>query len=77
MVSSVTINQTGASGTGTSAGVMRHGEHFQRDRRVRPPTTPSPFPAGPSLDVLPTVSADEFSVQMTLLPAYTELRRLR
>jgi type II secretory pathway component GspD/PulD (secretin)/tetratricopeptide (TPR) repeat protein len=34
--------------------------------------TTSFVPLGPSLDVLPTVSADGFSVQMALLPTYLE-----
>jgi general secretion pathway protein D len=32
----------------------------------------APFPQGPALDVIPSVSADEFSVQMTILPTLTE-----
>jgi Flp pilus assembly secretin CpaC/tetratricopeptide (TPR) repeat protein len=35
------------------------------------PTTQS-LPFGPTLDVIPYVSADEFSVQMTLIPSVTE-----
>jgi general secretion pathway protein D len=32
----------------------------------------SPFSFGPSLDVLPTVSSDGFSIQMALIPSYLE-----
>ncbi len=34
--------------------------------------TTQPLPFGPVLDVIPYVSADEFSVQMTLIPTITE-----
>jgi general secretion pathway protein D len=34
--------------------------------------TTTPFTEGPALDVLPTVSADGFSIQMVLIPTYTE-----
>ncbi len=32
----------------------------------------TPFPSGPALDVIPSVSSDEFSIQMVVLPTYTE-----
>lgn len=35
----------------------------------------SPLPFGPVLDVIPYVSADEYSVQMTLIPTITEFLR--
>ena len=34
--------------------------------------TTQPLPFGPVLDVIPYVSADEYSVQMTLIPTITE-----
>ncbi|MBM3836452.1 MAG: hypothetical protein FJ398_00585 [Verrucomicrobia bacterium] len=34
--------------------------------------TPQPVPLGPQLDVLPTVSADGYSIQMTLMPTFVE-----
>ena len=37
---------------------------------IQPTTQPIPF--GPVLDVVPYVSADEFSVQMTIIPTVTE-----
>jgi general secretion pathway protein D len=34
--------------------------------------TPIPVPLGPALDVIPYVSADGFTIQMTLIPSLTE-----
>jgi hypothetical protein len=34
--------------------------------------TNTPVPSGPTMDVLPTISADGFSIQMVLSPTYTE-----
>jgi type II secretory pathway component GspD/PulD (secretin)/tetratricopeptide (TPR) repeat protein len=64
IVSSVTLNTaTGGGGGLTSApGVA-----------TQSPTYNTTFLAlGPSLDVIPTVSADGYSIQMALLPTFTE-----
>jgi general secretion pathway protein D len=64
IVSSVTLNSTtsGGGGLSGSTGVA-----------LQTPSYNTTFLAlGPSLDVIPTVSADGFSIQMALLPTYTE-----
>ena len=64
IVSSVSIQSTTSGGGGLtgSTGVA-----------LATPSYNTTFLAlGPSLDVLPTVSADGFSIQMALLPTYTE-----
>jgi type II secretory pathway component GspD/PulD (secretin)/tetratricopeptide (TPR) repeat protein len=69
VVSSVTLSQTGASGTGVG-GIG--GASISSSVASQSSYNTVPFPSGPSLDVLPSISADEFSVQMVLLPTYTE-----
>jgi general secretion pathway protein D len=64
IVSSVTLNSTtsGGGGLSGSTGVA-----------LNTPSYNTTFLAlGPSLDVIPTVSSDGFSIQMALLPTYTE-----
>jgi len=64
IVSSVTLNTATGGGGGITAapGVA-----------TQSPTYNTTFLAlGPSLDVIPTVSADGYSIQMALLPTYTE-----
>jgi general secretion pathway protein D len=69
IVIGTSLNQTGAGGTGalgglggTAGGVVASTINY--------PTITLPF--GPTLDVIPYVSADGYTIQMTLIPSYTE-----
>jgi general secretion pathway protein D len=69
IVIGTSLNQTGAGGTGalgglggTAGGVI--------GSTVNYPTITLPF--GPTLDVIPYVDADGFTIEMTLIPSYTE-----
>jgi type II secretory pathway component GspD/PulD (secretin) len=64
IVTSTTVTETSTSGGGLAGG----------SGAVAPSIgySASPFSFGPVLDVLPTVSADGYSIQMTLIPTYTE-----
>ena len=64
IVTTTTITQTATSGGGLAGG----------SGAVAPSIgySASPFSLGPTLDVLPTVSADGYSIQMTIVPTYTE-----
>jgi general secretion pathway protein D len=69
IVIGTSLNQTGAGGIGgiggvgaTSAGVIGSTLNY--------PTITLPF--GPTLDVVPYVSADGYTIDMTLIPSYTE-----
>lgn len=69
IVIGTSLNQTGAGGTGalgglggTAGGVIGSSLNY--------PTITLPF--GPTLDVIPYVASDGFTVQMTLIPSYTE-----
>jgi type II secretory pathway component GspD/PulD (secretin)/tetratricopeptide (TPR) repeat protein len=67
----VTANnaQTGGGGFGgVQSGV--NSPIVQQSVTIQPQTSVLPF--GPVLDVIPYVSADEFSVQMTIIPTVTE-----
>ena len=69
IVIGTSLNQTGAGGTGalgglggTAGGVIGSSVNY--------PTITLPF--GPTLDVIPYVEADGFTIEMTLIPSYTE-----
>jgi general secretion pathway protein D len=64
IVTTTTVTETSTTGGGLAGG----------SGAVAPSIgySASPFSFGPTLDVLPTVSADGFSIQMTLVPTYTE-----
>ena len=69
IVIGTSLNQTGAGGTGalgglggTAGGVIGSSLNY--------PTITLPF--GPTLDVVPYVAADGFTIDMTLIPSFTE-----
>jgi general secretion pathway protein D len=64
IVSSASINQTGAGATGLTGGAGAIGSATSYNTTF--------LALGPSLDVIPTVCADGYSIQMALLPTYTE-----
>jgi general secretion pathway protein D len=70
IVTSVTSSQTGAPGVGGIGGVGTASISSAVAGGFSYGTTTLPF--GPTLDVLPSVSADGYSIQMTLIPTYTE-----
>ncbi|HYG25019.1 MAG TPA: hypothetical protein VEH04_19805, partial [Verrucomicrobiae bacterium] len=60
---------TGDAGGGAAAGV---GQVVQQAVPFGVQPIPTPIPLGPTLDVIPYVSADGYTVQMTLIPTVTE-----
>jgi general secretion pathway protein D len=69
IVIGTSLNQTGAGGTGalgglggTAGGVIGSTLNY--------PTITLPF--GPTLDVIPYIAADGFTIDLTLIPSYTE-----
>jgi general secretion pathway protein D len=60
IVTGTTVNQTAAGGGGVAGGNGVIGSTVQ-------PTTQN-LPFGPTLDVIPYVSADGFTIQMTIIP---------
>jgi general secretion pathway protein D len=69
IVTSVELGETGAGGVGsTSTGGLTGGAAVAASSSY----STTPFVEGPALDVLPTISADGFSIQMVLIPTYTE-----
>ena len=58
------LSPTGATGVGGISGAAAIAAETEYET--------TPFTEGPSLDVLPTVSADGFSIQMVLIPTFTE-----
>lgn len=69
IVTSVTPSQSGAPGLG-GVGVGTTAVSSSIGSSISFSTTTLPF--GPVLDVLPSVSADGYSIQMVLIPTYTE-----
>ena len=63
------LNQTSSGGTGTVGGINNGGGGVVAST-VNYPTITLPF--GPTLDVIPYVSADGFTIQMTIIPTLTE-----
>jgi general secretion pathway protein D len=71
VVSSANISQTGSGGANANSGASSTGSALGAiASSVSYGTTP--FPSGPALDVIPSVSSDQFSIQMVILPTYTE-----
>ena len=68
IITGVSANQTAAGAAATTAGTAVGGGAIGSTLQ---PTTTS-LPTGPALDVVPYVSADGFSIQMTLIPTVTE-----
>lgn len=72
IVTGTSVGGSGSAGfSGTQTGV--NAPIVQQAITAQPTTQILPF--GPTLDVIPYVSADEFSVQMTLAPTITEFLR--
>ena len=72
IVAGVNLSQTSGGGAGGAAGVLATGGG---GNAVVAPTAnynTIPLPFGPMLDVIPYVCADGYSIQMTLIPTYTE-----
>lgn len=71
VVTGIDANQTGSgSGSGTANGGTSGGGNGAVGSTIQPTVEPLPF--GPVLDVIPYVSADEYSIQMTIIPTITE-----
>ena len=68
IVSGVSLNQTTAGGGGV--GGLTGGGAGAVGSQVNYPL--STIPIGPTLDVIPYVSADGFTIQMTIIPTITE-----
>jgi general secretion pathway protein D len=70
IVTSVELGETSSTGVGatSSIGGLTGGAAIAASSSY----ATTPFVEGPSLDVMPTVSADGFSIQMVLIPTYTE-----
>ncbi|HZM05315.1 MAG TPA: hypothetical protein VFC44_20145, partial [Candidatus Saccharimonadales bacterium] len=64
IVTGVTIQQNSSASTGLVGGTGVTAPSFNYNT--------TPFAFGPVLDVMPTVSADGYSIQMVLIPTYTE-----
>ncbi len=68
-----TANQQGAGGAGVGTGggtTVGFGGGAALGTTIQPATVP--IPTGPTLDVIPYVSADGYSIQMTILPSLIE-----
>ena len=69
IVTGTSLNQTSGGGGGTGGGNGSSGAGAIGST-VNYPTEVQPF--GPTLDVIPYVSADGFTIQMTIIPTITE-----
>jgi type II secretory pathway component GspD/PulD (secretin)/tetratricopeptide (TPR) repeat protein len=69
IVSGVDVNQTSASGGGSSITGNTGGGGAVSSSLNYPLST---IPVGPTLDVIPYVSADGYTIQMTIIPTITE-----
>jgi general secretion pathway protein D len=69
IVTGTSLNQTAGQATGTLGGVATGGAGGIGST-INYPTQLLPF--GPTLDVVPYVSADGFTIQMTIIPSITE-----
>jgi len=58
---STSVTTTGIGGTTTAGNALNQISY-----------STSPFTAGPALDILPTISADGYSIQMVMIPSLTE-----
>ena len=70
IVTGTSLNQTTTGGTGTTVGGTTGGGAGAVGSTVNYPTETQPF--GPTLDVIPYVSADGYTIQMTIIPTITE-----
>ncbi|MGA2540607.1 MAG: hypothetical protein ABSG78_03475 [Verrucomicrobiota bacterium] len=70
IVSSVTLGSTSAGGVGgtTAAGGITSSSAVAASSSY----STIPFTQGPALDILPSISADGYSIQMVLIPTLTE-----
>jgi len=64
------VNQNSGQG-GNSTPTTGNNTVLQQTATFQTPNT-SPVPLGPVIDVLPTVSADGYTIQMTIIPTLTE-----
>ncbi len=71
VVASQNFGATSSGGTATTAATTGIG-NFGGGVAQQSNYTPIPVPLGPALDVIPYVSADGFTIQMTLIPSLTE-----
>jgi hypothetical protein len=69
IVTGISVQTTGGGGGGAAggAGAVVNTPGFQTIQPI-----PTPIPLGPTLDVIPYVSADGYTIQMTLIPTVTE-----
>jgi general secretion pathway protein D len=65
-------NQQGNQGAAAAAPPAGGGVVQQAAAATFVQPTTSPIPLGPVIDVLPTVSADGYTIQMTIIPTLTE-----
>jgi general secretion pathway protein D len=72
IVTGVTLSQTGAPGVGGIGGVSSGAASISSAVASSENYSTTTLPFGPVLDVLPSVSSDGFSIQMVLIPTYTE-----
>jgi Flp pilus assembly secretin CpaC/tetratricopeptide (TPR) repeat protein len=70
IVSGTSLNQTTTGGTGNTVGGVTGGGAGAVGSTVNYPTETTPI--GPTLDVVPYVSADGYTIQMTIIPTITE-----
>ena len=70
IVTGVSANQTGSGAGGGTTGNTGGAGNGAVGSTIQPSVDTLPF--GPSLDVIPYVSADEYTVQMTIIPTLTE-----
>ncbi|MFO1487037.1 MAG: hypothetical protein U1F65_01030 [Verrucomicrobiota bacterium] len=64
------VNQGGGNGGGTAAATGGNTVLQQSQQAITP--TATPIPLGPTIDVIPYVSADGYTIQMTLIPSLVE-----
>jgi general secretion pathway protein D len=69
IVIGTSLNQTGAGGTGALGGLGGTAGGVIGSTLSYPTIT---LPFGPTLDVVPYVAADGYTIDMTLIPSYTE-----
>jgi Flp pilus assembly secretin CpaC len=70
IVSGTSLNQSTTGGSGTTVGGVAGGGAGAVGSTVNYPTETQPI--GPTLDVIPYVSADGYTIQMTIIPTITE-----
>lgn len=70
IITGLNANQTGSGGSGGTGTTVSTGGTGAVGSTIQPTSQALPF--GPMLDVIPYVSADEYTVQMTIIPTVTE-----